>query len=411
MIRAARGSAVVGRGGSAAPRRRRRAGIVLAGALTGSLALGGVPAGAAPTPLAASLTSVSCTASTACTAVGSYDNGSGTVSLAEAWNGESWTVQSTPNPAGGSDAVLTGVACTSTTNCLAVGGYFAGSGIAPFAELWNGSTWSLETVPLPTGARGGAFNSVSCVAARCTAVGEYADAGNQNDALAEQWNGSSFATQAVAVLDATTNTLTAVSCSPAPAKACEAVGWFFEVDHAEVAMTLAERWDGTTWSEQSVPEPPNADSGSYPTGISCTAPRACTSVGNAFDAADAPVAGWAQRWNGTQWVNQNLRSPKGAIFSQPAAVSCTTPAPPCTTVGDFANGTAFVSFAESRTGARWKPHPTPHPKGSTASGLSGVSCLSASACTAVGNSSNSAGAEVTLAEAWDGTKWTIERTP
>src|SRR6516165_10072849 len=46
--------------------------------------------------------SVSCVTPTACTSVGSYSNTSGTtVTLAEAWDGTSWTKQSTPNPAGG----------------------------------------------------------------------------------------------------------------------------------------------------------------------------------------------------------------------------------------------------------------------------------------------------------------------
>jgi len=44
------------------------------------------------------LSGVSCSSPTSCIAVGLNDNGG--VALAEYWNGTSWAVQSTPNPAG-----------------------------------------------------------------------------------------------------------------------------------------------------------------------------------------------------------------------------------------------------------------------------------------------------------------------
>jgi hypothetical protein len=50
------------------------------------------------------------------------------------------------------------------------------------------------------------------------------------------------------------------------------------------------------------------------------------------------------------------------------------------------------------------------PSGATASSLSGVSCVSASACTAVGSYGASSGV-VTLAEQWNGTVWTVQSTP
>jgi hypothetical protein len=55
-------------------------------------------------------------------------------------------------------------------------------------------------------------------------------------------------------------------------------------------------------------------------------------------------------------------------------------------------------------------HPeTPNPTGS--SYLSAVACPSPSVCEAVGHSFNSKGVEITLAEAWNGTAWTIQKTP
>src|SRR4051812_14980620 len=76
---------------------------------------------AAPPPLLrnGSLRGVSCTASSACTAVGSYVDSAGVgVALAERWDGASWSIQPTASIARGG---LSGVACTSATDCVAVG--------------------------------------------------------------------------------------------------------------------------------------------------------------------------------------------------------------------------------------------------------------------------------------------------
>jgi hypothetical protein len=69
-----------------------------------------------------SIVAAVCTAASACTAVGSYTDRSGTtLTLAEVWNGTSWKVQATPDPAGAFGSYLTAVACSSATACTAVG--------------------------------------------------------------------------------------------------------------------------------------------------------------------------------------------------------------------------------------------------------------------------------------------------
>src|SRR5262249_28650742 len=57
---------------------------------------------------------VSCPAANSCMAVGTYTKPSGAgVTLAEQWNGHSWRVLRTPNPAGAAVSGLIGVSCTS----------------------------------------------------------------------------------------------------------------------------------------------------------------------------------------------------------------------------------------------------------------------------------------------------------
>src|SRR5262249_2504885 len=108
-----------------------------------------------PTPSGAtsiSLSGVSCTSATACTAVGD-DNIFGTsVTLAERWDGKTWTIQPTPNPSGATRISLSGVSCTSATACTAVGNYQTSNSPGTLAERWNGSTWTIQTTPNPSGA-------------------------------------------------------------------------------------------------------------------------------------------------------------------------------------------------------------------------------------------------------------------
>ena len=114
---------------------------------------------------------MSCNSPTNCTAVGynyTNNNTNTTVTLAESWNGSSWTVQPTPTPEGSLYANLDAVSCASSTDCTAVG---YNSGSSAIAEGWNGTTWSLELTPYPDGPPND-LAGVSCGSPNsCTAVG------------------------------------------------------------------------------------------------------------------------------------------------------------------------------------------------------------------------------------------------
>ncbi len=121
-----------------------------------------------PTRLApnGALRSVSCPASTACAGVGSYTNTGGSqAALAEEWNGTSWVVQSAANPAGGSSVSLSGVSCTASSACIAVGSYVNKLGKqAALAEEWNGTSWVVQSAANPAGGSSVSLSGVSCTA-------------------------------------------------------------------------------------------------------------------------------------------------------------------------------------------------------------------------------------------------------
>jgi len=154
-----------------------------------------------PNPRGASystLQSVSCVSSKVCTAVGYYgSHASDVFPLAEAWDGLKWSIRAAPHPVGSASrqwSELTEVSCTASTACMAVGDY-ALSNAEPFvalAEWWNGKAWRIRQPPAPIGSSGSPLTGVSCISpSSCTAVG-FATRGTRETTLAEVWNGTAW---------------------------------------------------------------------------------------------------------------------------------------------------------------------------------------------------------------------------
>jgi hypothetical protein len=128
------------------------------------------PAGA----LGASATAISCTSSTACVAVGVYQASNGPLPFAMHWNGTSWSLQSVKLPGETNFGWLEGVSCSSSSFCMGVGAYERiGQGKFTMAQKWNGTSWTAEKPANP----GKSFNelkAVSCTASNwCKAAGFY----------------------------------------------------------------------------------------------------------------------------------------------------------------------------------------------------------------------------------------------
>jgi hypothetical protein len=189
-----------------------------------------------------------------------------------------------------------------------------------------------------------------------------------------------------------------VSC--VSAGACIAVG--DSKNRAGTVVTLAERWNGRRWAIQATPNPTGAHTSSL-FGVSCVSAGACTAVGKYKNSAGTFVT-LAERWSGRRWAILATPNPTGAHDSSLFGVSCVS-AGACTAVGAHTDHAgSFVTLAERWNGRRWAILATPNPTGAHGGGLNGVSCVSAGACTAVGNYTSRAGAEMTLAERWNGTR-------
>jgi hypothetical protein len=280
---------------------------------------------------------VSCTSSTACVADGFSYSKSSMRLLGEGWNGHTWTAQPDATPVVAAESA--GIACRWAKDCMAVGGRLSGMTLA---EHWNGRKWSALTTK-----HDGELIGVACPATgNCTAVGQ--NMGGK--ALAAHWNGKAWSDQSVASPDQF-NALGGVSCTAV--KDCVAVGTGGSVTSSALDLApLAEHWTGGKWAVLTVPDPAPAGDASELNSVSCTSATNCMAVGDYSDQADTTDTTVAEQWNGTTWTV--LTTPSPAKFSILGSVSCPSAGHCIAVGGSSATATGAVSpLTEVWNGSTW----------------------------------------------------------
>jgi hypothetical protein len=318
--------------------------------------------------------SCSATPSTNCTSVGSYFANPG--SIAQRWNGTSWSSQTMATPAGASQVMPRAITCLSASDCYAVGSYYTTtSAYKPLAEHWNGTAWSVQTTPAFT--VGAWLVGISCTTtSQCTAVGYHTDPtfAHENMTWAMRWNGTSWSTQTTPnPAGYGSAELSSVACTSATS--CLAVGQWTD-GPTIVYGTMTMSWNGTTWTLLTTAQPPAGPARPNLASVSCSSAAACTAVGG-YGGIDGSSGSVIERWNGSTWTVQTNPSPAGDLHS----VSCPT-ATKCVAVGESASGLA--AYATVWNGTSWTAQSPPMMAGASNGGLQAVACLGATACEAVG---------------------------
>lgn len=303
-----------------------------------------------------------------------------------------WTIQSTPEV--GSGGTLNGVSCVSTSACTAVGAYQTGEKStpeAPQALSWNGTSWTSQTTPKEEGAYTSELKAVSCVStSSCVAVGAYHVKATDKHfgILAESWNGSKWTLETVSLpAGSETGVLYAVSCSAS--NACTASG-FYEESSTKAEYALIERWNGKTWTTQSTPTPPGGEgSKGAPAnvglnGVSCPEAKDCIATGSYERTGSVLREALAEHWNGSTWTitpTPGLTAEDGTTLGKLACVSATS----CTAIGSYSESlTTGTPITMHWNGSAWEgPTAKPDPPG-TEIATGGFSCYSTS-CTETGH--------------------------
>jgi hypothetical protein len=355
------------------------------------------------------LSDVTCVSASQCWAVGDIDVDTG---LIERWNGTTWSIVASPTvDGGGLNNVLYGTTCTSVSDCWAVGIYTTPTYGVPYArpnqtliEHWDGSAWSV--VPSPNiDAADNYLQRVACTSASdCWAVGGYYTGYNQT--LIEHWDGNAWSV--VNSPSATgDNYLTDVTCTSA--SDCWAAGYYYNTNH--IAQTLIEHWNGVLWSISTSPNT-SATDGNFLQHVSCASASDCWAVGNSGGGSNSRTL--VEHWNGSGWTI--MPSPNGnpADYNSLTGVSCASTSD-CWAVGDYYSASVTHTLVVHWDGTLWTIVTSPDTT-SPANYLNSVTCASATNCWAVGKyfaySDNIYGAIYhTFTEHWDGSTWSIVFTP
>ena len=305
-----------------------------------------------------------------------------------------WALMSTPQ---NDNAVLNAVSCASDTMCLAVGTTAPNRAGSPIVYAGHDGRWS--PVRVPSDARGSYLDGIACPKVTyCIAVG-----GNPRGvAQAWSWNGARWSDQATYnAPSAAAAVLSGVEC--VATTSCEAVGVRF--GPAYVPYPLAEHWNGKVWSDQPIKEAPSG----WLNSVSCESNTRCEAVGYR-ERPNGTEATLTAGLSGSRWITQSTpRLPSNGDGYELTGVSCYSDG--CTTVGYSEAGRVL---SESWNGRKWalrSPVGAGDPVGSMDAEWNAVQCRSASRCTAVGAWDNGRRPFLTLADTWNGKRWTMTKTP
>ena len=142
------------------------------------------------------LASVSCPATGSCVAAGDFFTKTPTTflrnNLSELWNGTRWVRLPTPKRAGSSENQLNTLSCLAAGSCLAVGEDVSAAGpLVALAEHWDGQQWSILSSPNPP-ASNSQFDGVSCRQLTLCVVIGVSGTSQGFVTLAETWQGGKW---------------------------------------------------------------------------------------------------------------------------------------------------------------------------------------------------------------------------
>jgi hypothetical protein len=342
-------------------------------------------------PRSNSLSGLDCSSASDCWAVGVHPTTSSYQGLIEHWNGTSWAIAMFPTDTDRS--VLNDVTCNSTSDCWAVGRDDSGALIA----RWNGTSWS--KVDSHDDTHAGGANAVACnSSADCWAVGSYYT-GTVSQTFIGHWNGSTWTRLSSPNVDTThDNILTGIACTSA--NNCWAAGYYWT---NSASKTLIEHWNGTDWS---IINSPNIGTNreNYLNDVACNSSSDCWAVGSADPDLDY-YQELILHWNGVVWVISPSPSTGTENTNELFGLVCNSSADCWATGEDYDMSATRILHWD---GTAWSVVDSPDRYQFDDDVLLDVNCTSASDCRAVGYSGSTSR---TLVEHWNGKSWAIESSP
>lgn len=271
-------------------------------------------------------------------AVGFFFDGDRIETLTLHWDGSSWTVVPSPNP-GPRNNYLDAVDAAGPNDIWAVGGYraYVGGPFVTLAEHWDGRTWSVVSTPNP-GPDRQLFGSVAVLSpSNVWAVGfacATADCGDPDHpgrTLVEHYDGYIWRVIDSPNFGTRSNQINAIDASR-PNDVWAVGGYCVDVDCNSFNNDLLH-WNGTAWSLVTTPDP--ATNGAY-WGLLALAANNLW-IGGSRANGDGTWSNLLFHWDGASWTNVSVASP-GAFDNDLRAFTAGKGPNSVWVVGDYDNG-------------------------------------------------------------------------
>jgi hypothetical protein len=325
-----------------------------------------------------------------------------------------WTIVAAPPT--GQNAALTSVATVSGSDAWAVG-YDSGSaftnvGAKVLIDNWNGTAWSQAAAPTTPGNTALLLGVSAGSATDAWAVGRTQINKSSFEGLALHWNGTAWSVSpgfsAALSPDPGASAVGVADISPSDAYA---IG-----NSATTAVGSLTQWNGTAWSQVTLPLPANAHSNTTLDAISASGPGDVWIVGTYLDSANGRNETFSEHFNGTAWSvvpMPPVRSSNPSAFFQFNAIKANS-SRDVWAVGN--RGVIDVpdsqkTLIEHFNGKAWSIVASPSP--GSINDLSGVTTSNASNNVWAVGTDTRAGTSVAhaLTLNWNGTAWKVVASP
>ncbi len=326
-----------------------------------------------------------------------------------------WQVQPTPNMQHNAvtDSAFHAVSSSSPSDAWAVGGFSDKHAVLhPLVEHWDGTAWSLVSVPQPANHQSSlaGIDDLSITNAWAVGTSTSPTATNQDErTLIEHWDGTEWSivpspNPATGVGDL--DVLTSIS-STSPSDIW-AAGWTANLDENDINM-LFEHYNGTTW--QVVPSPVDGQF-QFAFAVKAISPDDAWAVGN--DGSGDPGKTLAEHWDGNSWTIVPTPFLEDGKSAQNTLTGITATGPDDVWASGYESNVNDTNFAEPYLlhwdGNGWTLVKVPN-KGTEGSLLSDVTALSPTDIWAVGQSGQNNGSILSLTEQFNGKTWTVVPSP
>jgi hypothetical protein len=294
---------------------------------------------------------ISCVSRQFCVAVGSvYVSAEVEQPIVLMWNGKSWyrpALPALPTPGPNGDK-LSSVACTSTRSCFAVGFQSLlqreepgqpGAADTTLVERWNGRVWEVMSSP-NEGPYGNLLDAVACGTNYCEAAGFYEQADqsgmgypNPEQPLVERWNGKTWW-----VLPSPSNASSyagvyGIGCSSS--SRCVATVDSYDIPFGgESATVMTCSNVACILDSPPASQSPYETSGGFLQGVACAVGSQCYVVGSYAYDASGDTRTIVQVLTGTAW--SRLASASPSVSSELLGIFCVGGT--CMAVGSSAKG-------------------------------------------------------------------------